>query len=170
MTEVQCPICDYVTDLSQAEGGLVPGLAESLGLTGLSTAQVDYIEKDMGEHLISHSVSDWVLAMRQADAYIAKLEQGLSDSAAIIDQLKADMVRPMPAVASSPPQMPPGAGVGLPPPILPAEWGGTYESPRAIQEKRAELRKAGLLRPPSETLIPVISTGQRAAGEVGRKF
>lgn len=168
MTEVQCPICDYVTDLSQAEGGLVPGLAESLGLTGLSTAQVDYIEKDMGEHLISHSVSDWVLAMRQADAYIAKLEQGLADSATIIDSLRN---RPAPPPqAPSLPTPPPGAGVGLPPPILPAEWGGTYESPRAIQEKRAELRKAGLLRPPSETLIPVISTGQRAAGEVGRKF
>ena len=176
MTDVQCPICDYVTDLSQAPSdGLVPGLAEALGLTGLSTAQVDYIEKDMSEHLTSHTVADWVTAMRMADTYIERLEKGVTVATAEIHRLRQEneslhkqreMARTMPA----PPQLQPGLGVPPPPPGVDSLNPWQFESPRERQDAARARRKAGLSYVPTQTLIPVIPTGQRPEGVVGRKM
>lgn len=174
-TVVPCPICEFEVDLADADDhGLIPNLAESLGLTGMSTAQVDYLEKTMSEHLISHSVNDWVTAMRMADVYIAKLEEGLAKAVAVGQELSAkvkllserQVSMPMPQAVN-----PLQAGLGVPP--LPPgvdmdPW--AFESPRDRQEVARQRRKAGLSYVPTGTLIPHIPSGQRPEGVVGRKM
>lgn len=171
--DVQCPICEFVLDPWTGPEGPRTGLVEALGLTGgITSAEADHIALGMAEHLEQHTVIEWVLAMRQADAYIDKLEQGLDSARGVHVQLEADKAelerRLSDEVNRRHQSMPANQGwtQGAPPGF--AEDMFSDSSPRTRQEQLAEDRRAGRVKPFSDTLIPIIR-GERPEGAVGRK-
>lgn len=157
MSGLQCPVCDEVIEYADETGNR--SLSQILG-GGVSTAVADHTEKELRAHLETHDLEDFVTALVMADRYIAQVEAERDEAVAFKAQVESQVA----AMRAAPPprtqQAPPGPEwTPGPPPGLPAD--NVF-----AQQQRAPRRQHV---DPDQSLIPFVSPGQRAEGQVGRR-
>lgn len=147
--QLQCPICSYVLEVDTEAQADVPGvLAGLLNLAGdgavYSTAWLATLEATMRAHLVTHTLEEWVLALKMADSYIDLLEAELASTGALL----LEQSRMATTAATAPAADPQPWTVG---PVLQVQERGY----RHVD--------------PDTTLIPLIPAASRPEGVVGRK-
>lgn len=164
MSGLQCPFCDEVIEYTDAEGN--QSLSQLLG-AGVSQAVSEHTEKELRAHLETHSLEDFVSAMVMADRYIAQVEAERDEAVKWRTDVEAriaagPIMRPAPDPRGDR-QARPLQDERLPRAPMP----GYEDTPVFVEPQPRGPRRQHV--DPNQTLIPVIPTGQRPEGVVGRK-